>query len=504
MRSSTIEIFHANRTDIIEKWVHLIKTEVSDSYSIRPEEEIFETVTEAYESFISVLFSSDFNRINKFIEKITRMRLMAGFLLSDVQMAFEFFRRLSIPLLAKETSQDEFMEAIETINSCLTHTIHRFSNLFQFMQQERILQQNRQLEKRIRIRTAELRESEQRYKILVEEINDGFFVIHDEVLVFVNRATELMHGYQPAQMIGQRFYSFIDRRDRKKVMAWYYKSLQSKKTLPILEYLRLTRNGDSSPTEIFSKVTKWDGKTSVIGVCRDISARVQMEKKIRESERMADIGRITTSLSHEIRNPLSAVQMNLQILSKNPLLPGNDQKRINISLREVKRLEKILEELLDFAKPMHLKATTGSLNEVLLSAAELLEMKLESDNINLKIDLDPDLPLLCIDGQRINQAVLNLLLNAAEASAPGKQINLCSEYDKKHGEMVEVMVFDEGPGIPKNIIADIFKPFFTTKVKGTGLGLNNVERIAKAHGGRVKVQNVRPHGACFTLSIPVQ
>jgi len=78
---------------------------------------------------------------------------------------------------------------------------------------------------------------------------------------------------------------------------------------------------------------------------------VQLEQKIRESERMADIGRMTTSLSHEIRNPLSAVQMNLQILKKNPQLQGNDQKRVDISVREVKRLEKILQELLDFANP---------------------------------------------------------------------------------------------------------------------------------------------------------
>ncbi|GAB6194551.1 two-component system sensor histidine kinase NtrB [Desulfocastanea catecholica] len=504
MRSSLIDIFHDNKTVIIAEWTNAVKTQISTMYANRPEDEIIATVTEAYEAFICALFNNDFNQINRFIAKITRMRLTAGFSLSDVQMAFEFFRSISIPLLVKKTTNDDLEDAIISINRCLTHTIHRFSDLFQSMQQEKILKQNQLLEEQVRIRTAELKESQQRYKILVEEINDGFFVIHDEVLVFVNSATALMHGYQPSQMIGQKFWDFVEPRHRKRVMASYYRKLETGDHLPMLEYSRITRNGQSYPTEIFSKVTEWNGRLSVIGICRDITARVQMEQKIRESERMADIGRMTTSLSHEIRNPLSAVQMNLQILKKNPLLKGNDQKRVDISVREVKRLEKILQELLDFAKPIQLNVKKESLNEFLLSSIELLEMKLESENIILKTDLDPNIPLMHIDGQLLIQAVLNLLLNAVEASTAGKKIHLRSQYDRELGEMVEIIVSDEGPGIPKNIIAEIFKPFFTTKVRGTGLGLNNVKRIAEAHMGSVEVRNTFPYGTCFTILIPVQ
>lgn len=198
----------------------------------------------------------------------------------------------------------------------------------------------------------------------------------------------------------------------------------------MLEYLRITRDGETYPTEIFSKATEWGNKPSVIGIFRDITERVQMEQKIRESERMAYIGRIATSLSHEIRNPLSAVQMNLQILNKNPQLKGNDQKRVDISVKEVKRLEKILQELLDFAKPIRLNLKQESLNEILLFSIELLEMKIESEKISLVTDLDTNIPLMQIDGQMLVQAVLNLLLNAVEASTEGQQIHLRSQYDK--------------------------------------------------------------------------
>ena len=174
------------------------------------------------------------------------------------------------------------------------------------MQQAKILKQNQRLEEQVRARTAALKESEQRYKILVEEINDGFFVIHKEIFVFVNSATGLMHGYKPSQMIGQKFYNFIDPRHRERVIASFYRSLETKQPLPMLEYLRITRDGESFPTEIFSKVTEWENKLSVIGICRDITVRVQMEQKIRDSERMAYIGRIATSLSHEMGLVLSS------------------------------------------------------------------------------------------------------------------------------------------------------------------------------------------------------
>jgi PAS domain S-box-containing protein len=503
MRSSLISIFNENQTAILAEWIYSVRTKISDMYARRPEEEIVGTVTEAYKAYIAAIYCNDFSKIDNFVDKITRMRLAAGFALSDVQIAFEFFRNISMQLIVKKMAPDELSDAIKVINYCLAHTIHRFSDLFQFMQQSKILRQNQLLEEQVRSRTAELKESELRYKILVEEINDGFFVIRDEVLVFANSAIALMHGYQPSQMIGQKFYKFIDPRHREKVMQSYWRSLETMETLPMLEYLRFTRSGDSYPTEIFSKATEWDGRLSVIGICRDITARVDLEQKIRESERMADIGRVATSLSHEIRNPLSAVQMNLQILKKNPKLEGNDRKRVDISVREVKRLEKILEELLDFAKPVRPNVSELALNELLLSSIELLETKIEAENIFLKTDLDPNIPMVQIDGQLVIQAVLNLLINAVEVSSAGKGIHLCSEYDRENNTVI-VMIADEGPGIPDNILPEIYKPFFTTKSKGTGLGLNNVKRITEAHGGRIEVRNVMPRGTCFTMHIPVQ
>jgi PAS domain S-box-containing protein len=491
-----------NRAAIITQWVDQLKARVSPRYAERPRKELISTVTEAYDANTHVLLHNDFSYIDRFIEKISQMRLKAGFSLSDVQMAFELYRTVVPPLIASETTVEEFLAATTRINNCLTYTIHRFSNYFQAMHQNKILEHNRQLEEDVRARTAELKESELKYKTLVEEINDGYFVVRNEEIVFANPAFCMMHGYQLDEVIGKKFYTFIDTQSRKKFIAIYEKSFQKRGTPRTFEYLRLTRDGQSYPTEILAKITLYDNKLSTIGICRDITQRVRMEQKIRETERMAYIGQITTSLSHEIRNPLSAVQMNLQILKKSPKLKGNDERRIDISVREVKRLENILKQLLDFAKPVHLNFNRNSLNTILISSMELLEMKFKEKNIALDIELDPDIPDIQADEEKLGQAVINLLLNALEASPAGSQIKVRSRYNSQNGRNAELVISDRGGGVPEKHLNDIFKPFFTTKTMGTGLGLCNVKRIAEAHDGRIEVKNLREGGTAFKISLP--
>ena len=242
----------------------------------------------------------------------------------------------------------------------------------------------------------------------------------------------------------------------------------------------------------------------LVGICRDITNRVAMEKKVRESERMAYIGQITTSLSHEIRNPLSAVKMNLQILKKNPGIAGNDQRRIDISVKEVIRLEGILEELLDFAKPLQLRAGPCKVNALLSAALELLEMKFQQESVTVTTRFDPDLPDIVADGEKLGQAFINILLNALEASTPEAGIEIRSAIDETRDNGIKVIIADEGSGISAKHMPEIFKPFYTTKSKGTGLGLSNASRIIEAHHGRITFENRRLSGVRFEIRLPLQ
>lgn len=498
------DFIQRNRSRIIEEWTDKLNAEVGEQYSQRSREELAGTVTEALDANTGIILHNDFSRIDKFINKITIMRLESGFLLSDVQKAFELYRTIVIPILVDATTVSEFQEVIVRINRCLAYTIHRFSDLFQNMHEKEIMEYAQRLEGEIKERTAELKESKLKYKTLVEEINDGYFVIQDEVIVFANKAFCQMHGYAPEEVVGQKFYRFVAPENQKKVIGIYTDSLSMKPAHPVFEYNRITKDGQRYPTEIMAKVISYDDQLSNIGICRDITKRVEMEQRILEAERMAYIGQITTSLSHEIRNPLSVVKMNLQILNKNPQLYGNDQRRVEISTKEVIRLERILTELLDFAKPLQFEFKPCNINRILLSCGELLDIKFKEKNISLSFSLSPLIPEMMADRDKLEQAFINLLLNAIEACQNEGKIVVSSRYVKDNGlPTAEVAVEDNGYGIPKGHLADIFKPFFTTKSKGTGLGLANVKQIAEAHRGSIKAKNRKPHGASFQLRMRV-
>jgi PAS domain S-box-containing protein len=493
---------------ILQQWAEKLHREVGDQYASRPLQELMGTVSEALEANHHVLVYGNFRYINEFIDKITKMRLEAGFPLSDVQKAFELYRIIVIPLLAEETTIHEFQENVDRINQCLAYTIHRFSNHFQDMHEKGILAHNQRLEEEVKARTAELRESELKYKTLVEEINEGYFVIQDEVIVFANKAFCEMHGYPPHEVIGRKFYDFIDPESRQKVLDIYTRSILGRSAPASFEYLRMSREGRRYPTEITAKVAHYERKVSSIGLCRDISKRVEMDQRIRETEKMAYIGQITTSLSHEIRNPLSAVKMNLQIINRNAQLRGNDQRRIDISIREVIRLERILTELLDFAKPVQVEFAHCRINQILNSCLELLEMKFMEKMLSRVVSYGSSIPDTMGDSEKLGQAFINLLLNAIEASPEEGSIRVTTLYHPNGGDpQVEVLIEDEGPGVSHEFIAEIFKPFFTTKSKGTGLGLSNARRILEVHGGRVEVENRAPRylcGACFHIFIPTK
>lgn len=352
--------------------------------------------------------------------------------------------------------------------------------------------------------SADLRESEHKYKTLVEEISDGYFVIQDGVIVFANQAFCQMHGYRMEEVLGKEFAWFVDPESRKEVADTYAKTRQDMSVSHLFEYLRLTKDGRSLSTEMTAKTTLYESKLVDIGICRDITERVQMELRVREAERMACIGKITTSLSHEIRNPLSAVKMNLQILHNIRQVTDGDRCHIDISVKEVVRLEEILDDLLDFAKPLHLKMSKCTVNDILASCLELLHVKFEQKHLSVIRSFAPDIPAIYADEKKLSQAFINLLLNAFEASDQDKKIWVISRYHPDVEEpRIEVAIEDEGSGISCKQLRDIFEPFFTTKAEGTGLGLTNTKRILEAHGGWIEAANRHLHGASFRVYLPL-
>lgn len=477
---------------------------VSERYSARPIEELHSTVSGANDASFAVLVHNDYSLIDAHIEWITGLRLEGDFALSEVQHAYELYRTIVLPIFLAELTPAELSFALDRLNHCLFYTITRFSNYFQSVHEKQIREYAHDLEGEVEKRTGELSESEAKYRMLVEEINDGYFVNQHGRIVFANRAFCDMHGYSPDEVIGRQFTDFVAEESLPSVTRLYSRRVSGGSTQGLYTYYRLNKDGRNWPTENKVQVILFQGDNAVAGVCRDITERIEMERRIRESERFAHIGQLTTSLAHEIRNPLAAIKINVQILSKNLRLDGNDQKRGQIIAKEISRLERILTEMLDSAKPLRLTIEPVSINDIIDSCLDILYEKMEEKRIGVWKRRSRHLPVLLLDRDKMEQAVINILLNSIEALAGGDKISVLTRRSTRHNNDVIVDIHDTGPGISEADLPYIFDPFFSSKKKGTGLGLYNAKKIVEAHGGMVSVKSVVKEGTQFRIIFPLR
>jgi signal transduction histidine kinase len=224
-----------------------------------------------------------------------------------------------------------------------------------------------------------------------------------------------------------------------------------------------------------------------------------MHEQLVQSEKMAALGAMIAEITHEIRNPLVSIGGFTRRLAKK-LQSGEDKKYIDIILSEVSRLEGIIHDNLSYIKEVAPQMTEGDLNAVLQDILTLYEDELAQRNIRVEKDFSPSLPLLAFDGPQIKQAVINILKNAMEAMENGGTLTLRTYAVPETGEAA-VEIGDTGPGISAKAMHNIFNPYYTTKPRGTGLGLPITNRIVKAHKGKIEMRNKDTGGALFTIKL---
>jgi len=228
-----------------------------------------------------------------------------------------------------------------------------------------------------------------------------------------------------------------------------------------------------------------------------------MERRVRENERLAYVGHLAASLSHEIRNPLSSINMNLQILSDTLHLDGFDQRRLDITVREVSRLENILRQLLDLSRPVSIELGAVDVQELVQGCVDLVEPKTSEKQLKIIQRYARHLTPCRLDAKKLQQALLNLILNSIEVTGEGSDILVFAKRIRIGGnEYLELGVRDSGPGVDPAKISRLFDPFYTTKAQGSGLGLSNVKRIVEAHQGNVEVRSHKGPGATFVMRLP--
>jgi two-component system nitrogen regulation sensor histidine kinase GlnL len=251
-----------------------------------------------------------------------------------------------------------------------------------------------------------------------------------------------------------------------------------------------------------------------VAVLRDLSRLQQLEGEVRRGETLAAAGRMAVGLAHEIRNPLGAIRGAVQLLQRE-LGPGSSlTEYTTVLLTEVDRVNRILEALLDLARPVQLRRVPLNLHQLFERVALLQEEAARARGVTIVRRYDPSLPPILGDEDRLVQVFHNLVRNAIDAMKDGGHLILSSrvsmnplygKVDSGSGQrsMVEAVVADEGAGIPMGLRSRIFDPFFTTKPSGLGLGLAVCHRIIEEHDGVILVDSAEGKGTTVTCFLPV-
>ena len=252
-----------------------------------------------------------------------------------------------------------------------------------------------------------------------------------------------------------------------------------------------------------------------------------LERKARQSERLSEQATMTRGLAHEIKNPLSTIGLNVQLLQEDASdieraaegqteiaeQAGKMRRRLGTLGREAVRLREILEDFLRFAGRIELDKQPTDLNALVDDMAAFFEPQAAEAGVNLRTQLDPALPKINADPSLIKQATLNLMINATHAMADAKKSNQpnggaselilrTSRIQTREGNKLRIHVIDTGPGMSDEIKAQIFKPYFSTKRTGTGLGLPTTRRIVEEHGGTLTLHTEPGKGSEFTIELP--
>lgn len=238
-------------------------------------------------------------------------------------------------------------------------------------------------------------------------------------------------------------------------------------------------------------------------MAREFNAMLDALERSREelvrAEKLAVAGTMAASVAHEIRNPLSSIRMNVQLLARQARAPEVERELLDV-LDEVDRLELVLGNLLDLTAAPSFRPSRHDVNAVLEVVLRLTARKLAHVGVEVRKDLDPGLPPLFLDDARVKQAFLNVVLNATEAMPGGGCLRVAS---RRRGPLAEIVFEDTGHGLTADLERRALEPFVTSKTGGTGLGLHIVKTVVALHGGSVRFEPSTTTGTCCVLAFPI-
>jgi len=327
-----------------------------------------------------------------------------------------------------------------------------------------------------------------------------FSLSKDGIINYISRKTsqdgtlkQQMQGKHINDIVAPEHREFINKKWEGEIKKGIYKPFEITVT---------TKRGSKRNLLISSAPIR--GTDNYLIIQSDITEFKSLEEKFYKSQKLAAVGQLSTGIAHEVRNPLSSIKMSLQILEKRLNPTGNDLKRFQIARKEVEHLEKIVSDLLTYAKPAKPETKPTDIPTLLGSSLMMVEKNISTKKINVQCHIDPEIPPINIDSSMIMHAFLNIYLNAIDAMDMGGTLSLNARVGHNGSRHVVFEIEDNGCGIDEDDISQLFNPFFTKKQFGTGLGLTYVNQCIELHRGTIEIFSRKGEGTRVVVKIPLE
>jgi PAS domain S-box-containing protein len=496
MKNRLVQQLTAREAEILERWVARVRSSSLRSAQ-RPPEEIAKHQGAALLAVRKLLDGQDSRALIPFAAALAEQRLNGDFDQAEAVQAMLFGREVVLDTVRDELSPLEFVEATHRVDKAFGTLVTSFARSFC------ALCMGRQDEKR--------EEVERHLEIVIERSQDAMVLFdEDRVVRSWNRGAERIFGYPAEQVLG-RSLDLIVPADRLKSgeIAGLMRELREFGHARISETQR--RRADGTLVWVDASFTAVSGSQGrglgIWAIFRDISRRKRLEDEKLQAERLALIGTMSAKLAHEVRNPLNSLVLGLDLIRDNLgelEAVGGERVRETQQLlgsieSEMERIQKVVEHYLRFAHLPQLQLKQIDLDEALRWRLDLIRPDLELRHIRLEVRLGAGGAQVMADEDQLWQAILNLVRNAIEAMPQGGTLRVSTAA---RGDSVQCELADTGVGMTADVLAKMFRPFFSTKGNGTGLGMPLSQQIVQEHGGTIDCESAPGMGTRFLLALP--
>jgi two-component system sensor kinase FixL len=348
-----------------------------------------------------------------------------------------------------------------------------------------------------------LRGSEARWRAIIESAVDGIVVIdaRGHVEAF-NRAAERLFGYAADEVVGHNVNMLMPApyHDEHDGYLGRYRATGVQKIIGIgREVTGLRKDGSEFPLHLSVGEVFIEGESKFTGILHDLTERVQLETRLREQSALTRLGEMAAVVAHEVKNPLTGIRGAIQVIGGRLPAGSKDVQIIGDIIARIDALDDLMKDLLLFARPPQPRVAAVDVLSLLKNVRDLLRQ--DPALRGLRIDVTGDAIVLPADAELLKIVVQNLLLNGAHAM---QGQGLIQVVVTSADGLCQIAIADEGPGIPAEVLDKLFTPFFTTKARGTGLGLSTARRFVEAHGGTLAIESPATGGTTATIRLPVR